>query len=167
MTMSNDDESFECGHDECGDEDLKVLHLNRDEILFIDDRLTMMIEKDGLSETFTTVVPVIAMAGLPAPVDLLDKIGIAVLQATDEYYESETLLPVSVTATDLYMLREVAKSSTKINGKFLGLSLKKKIYKLLYEEEYKTELTFKRLLSDINLEKESLKDKADWSGESG
>mgnify|MGYP003643277805 CR=1 FL=1 len=165
MTMSNDEESFDCGHEACEDEDLKVLHLNRDEILFIDDRLTMMIEKDGRAENFTTVVPIIAMAGLPAPVDLLDKIGIAVLQATDEYYESETLLAIPVTATDLYMLREVAKSPTKINGKFLGLALKKKIYKLLYEEEYKTELTFKRLLSDINLEGEA--SNLDWSGESG
>jgi hypothetical protein len=126
----------------------------------------MMIEKDGRAENFTTVLPILAIAGLPAPVDLLDKIGMAVLQVTDEYYESDTEEPIPVTPTDLYMLREVAKSSIKINGKFVGLALKKKIYKLLYEEEYKTERTFKRLLLDVNLEGEA--SKSDWtSGESG
>jgi hypothetical protein len=166
MTTNNDDETFNCGHEECQEEELKVLCLNRDEILFIDDRLTMMIEKDGRAENFTTVLPILAIAGLPAPVDLLDKIGMAVLQVTDEYYESDTEEPIPVTPTDLYMLREVAKSSIKINGKFVGLALKKKIYKLLYEEEYKTERTFKRLLLDVNLEGEA--SKSDWtSGESG
>ena len=47
----------------------------------------------------------------------------------------------------------------------MGLSLKRKIYKLLFEEEYKTERTFKRLLADVNLEGEP--SKSDWSEESG
>jgi len=163
MTTNND--SFDCGHEECEEEELKILRLTRDEVLFIDDRLTMMIERDGRAENFTTVVPITATAGLPAPVDLLDKIGMAVLQVTDEDYESGTEEPVPVTPTDLYMLREIAKSSLKLNGKFVGLSLKRKIYKLLFEEEYKTERTFKRLLSDVNLDSEP--SKLDWKGESG
>jgi len=163
MTTNND--SFECDHEECEDEELKVLRLTRDEVLFIDDRLTMMIEKDVRSENFSTVVPITATAGLPAPVDLLDKIGMAVLQVTDEEYESGAEEPIPVTPTDLYMLREIAKSSLKLNGKFVGLSLKRKIYKLLFEEEYKTERTFKRLLSDVNLDSEP--SKLDWKGESG
>jgi len=163
--MTTNNESFDCGHEECEEEELKILRLTRDEVLFIDDRLTMMIEKDGRAENFTTVVPITATAGLPAPVDLLDKIGMAVLQVTDEDYESGTEQPIPVTPTDLYMLREIAKSFLKLNGKFVGLSLKKKIYKLLFEEEYKTERTFKRLLSDVNLESEP--SNLDWSGESG
>ena len=162
---TNNDESFDCGHEECEEEELKIIRLTRDEVLFIDDRLTMMIEKDGRAENFTTVVPITATAGLPAPVDLLDKIGMAVLQVTDEDYESGTEQPIPVTPTDLYMLREIAKSSLKLNGKFVGLSLKRKIYKLLFEEEYKTERTFKRLLADVNLEGEP--SKSDWSEESG
>jgi len=163
--MTTNNESFDCGHEECEEEELKILRLTRDEVLFIDDRLTMMIEKDGRAENFTTVVPITATAGLPAPVDLLDKIGMAVLQVTDEDYESGTEQPIPVTPTDLYMLREIAKSFLKLNGKFVGLSLKKKIYKLLFEEEYKTERIFKRLLSDVNLESEP--SNLDWSGESG
>jgi len=163
---TNNDESFDCGHEECQEEEeLKSLYLTRDEILFIDDRLTMMIERDGRADNFTTVLPIAATGGLPAPVDLLDKIGMAVLQVTDEYYESDSVVSIPVTPTDLYMLREIAKSSLKLNGKFVGLSLKRKIYKLLFEEEYKTERTFKRLLADVNLEGEP--SKSDWSEESG
>tara|TARA_B000000460_G_scaffold244216_1_gene214060 strand:+ start:2064 stop:2558 length:495 start_codon:yes stop_codon:yes gene_type:complete len=164
MTTNNDDETFDCGHDECEDEDLKVLYLTRDEVLYIDDRLTMMIEKDGRADNFSTVVPIVASAGLPAPVDLLDKVGMAVLVATEEDYDNE-LVSVPVTATDLYMLREIAKSNIKLNGKYVGLSLKRKIYGLLFEEEHKADRTFKRLLSDVNLEGET--SNLDWSGESG
>jgi len=166
--MNINSDSFDCGHEEGGDEEPKVIHLTRDEVLYIDDRLTMMIEKDVRAEGFTTVVPIVANAGLPAPVDLLDKIGMAVLEVTDEDY-AEELVSVSVTSTDLYMLREIAKSSLKLNGKFVGLALKKKIYKILFEEEYKADRTFKRLLSDIHLDDslESESSKLDWSGESG
>jgi len=164
--MNINSDSFDCGHEECEeDEDLKVLYLTRDEVLYIDDRLTMMIERDGRSENFSTVIPIIAGAGLPAPVDLLDKVGMAVLQATEEDYELGTSVSLQVTPTDLYMLREISKSSLKLNGNFVGLALKRKIYKLLYEEEYKTERIFKRLLSDVNLESEP--SKIDWSGEPG
>ena len=163
--MNINSDSFDCGHEECEEEEIKVLELTRDEVLYIDDRLTMMIERDGRSENFTTVTPISANAGLPSPVDLLDKVGMAVLQATEEDYDRETLISLPVTPTDLYMLREIAKSSIKLNGNFIGLSLKRKIYKLLYEEEYKTDLTFKRLLSDVNLEGEP--SALDWSGESG
>ena len=163
--MNINSDSFECEHEEGEEEELKVLHLTRDEVLYIDDRLTMMIEREGRSESFTTVTPLLAMPGLPSPVDFLDKVGMAVLEATEEDYKSGTLLALSVTATDLYMLRELAKSALKLNGKFAGLSLKRKIYKLLYEEEYKTDRIFKRLVAEVNLE--TAPSKLDWSGESG
>lgn len=163
--MNINSDSFECGHEEGEEEELKLLYLTRDEILYIDDRLTMMIERDGRTESFTTVIPVSAMPGLPSPVDLLDKVGMAVLEVTEEDYERGTSVGVSVTATDLYMLRELAKSTLKLNGNFVGLSLKRKIYKLLFEEEYKTDRTFKKLIAEVNLESEP--SNLDWSGESG
>ena len=95
--MNINSDSFDCGHEECEEEELKVLELTRDEVLYIDDRLTMMIERDGRSENFTTVTPISANAGLPSPVDLLDKVGMAVLQATEEDYDRETLISLPVT----------------------------------------------------------------------
>ena len=108
----NDHGEF-CDYDNCDDaenEEQKVLMLTRDEAFYIDDHLTMMIEQQDKLGNFATVRPLANTAGLPAPVDLLDKIAMAVLQTTgpDTLWEAEA--KIFVTATDLYMLREVAKS---------------------------------------------------------
>ena len=59
---------------------------------------------------------------------------------------------IFVTATDLYMLREVAKSNVKINNIYVGFNLKRKIYQLLYENEYQRDRQVEKLLSDGNVE---------------
>ena len=107
----------------------------------------------------------IANAGLPAPVELLEKIGLAVLQVTDEDDVWDGTINVPVTSTDLYMLRELARSTIKINGRFVGLELKKKLYKLLYADEFKVEKNVEKLLADVNISEDS-KPMMDWSGES-
>lgn len=150
------------------DEDVQALLLTRDELFYIDDNLTMMIEKEsrnGGDNQFSTVRPVIATAGIPAPVELLEKIGFAVLQVTDEDEVWDKTISVPVTATDLYMLRELARSTIKVNGKFLGLELKKKIYQLLYADEFKVEKNVEKLLADVNIS-EDAKPMMDWGGES-
>ena len=89
----------------------------------------------------------------------------AVLQITEEDISNDTEVTLKVSPTDLYMLREIAKSSIKLNGKFVGLSLKKKIYKLLYENEYKAERNLEQLLADVDVELDKSKPMMDWSGE--
>jgi len=157
----------ECSHDDCMDEECKPLYLTREEILFIDDQLTMMIERDGSAQIFSTVRPVLANAGLPAPVELLDKVGMAVLQITDDDALWDAQVPIQVTATDLYMLRELARSTVKFNGKFVGFTLKKKIYKLLYEAEYQKERNLEKLLADVDMQEHTSESQLDWRGESG
>ena len=155
-------------HDCLDDEDVQSLLLTRDELFYIDDNLTMMIEKEsrnGGDNQFSTVRPVIATAGIPAPVELLEKIGFAVLQVTDEDEVWDKTISVPVTPTDLYMLRELARSTIKVNGKFLGLELKKKIYQLLYADEFKVEKNVEKLLADVNIS-EDAKPMMDWGGES-
>ena len=162
------EDDFSLDHDCLDEEEVQTLMLTRDEILYIDDNLTMMIEKEnsrGGDNQFSTVRPVIANAGLPAPVELLEKIGLAVLQVTDEDDVWEGNISVPVTPTDLYMLRELARSTIKINGRFVGLELKKKLYKLLYADEFKVEKNVEKLLADVNMPEDS-KPMMDWSGES-
>jgi len=162
------EDDFSLDHDCLEEEDVQTLLLTRDEILYIDDNLTMMIEREnsrGGDNQFSTVRPVIANAGLPAPVELLEKIGLAVLQVTDEDDVWDGTIKVPVTSTDLYMLRELARSTIKINGRFVGLELKKKLYKLLYADEFKVEKNVEKLLADVNISEDS-KPIADWSGES-
>ena len=162
------EDDFSLDHDCLDEEEVQTLMLTRDEILYIDDNLTMMIEKEnsrGGDNQFSTVRPVIANAGLPAPVELLEKIGLAVLQVTDEDDVWEGTISVPVTPTDLYMLRELARSTIKINGRFVWLELKKKLYKLLYADEFKVEKNVEKLLADVNMPEDS-KPMMDWSGES-
>ena len=162
------EDDFSLDHDCLDEEEVQTLMLTRDEILYIDDNLTMMIEKEnsrGGDNQFSTVRPEIANAGLPAPVELLEKIGLAVLQVTDEDDVWEGTISVPVTPTDLYMLRELARSTIKINGRFVGLELKKKLYKLLYADEFKVEKNVEKLLADVNISEDS-KPMMDWSGES-
>lgn len=141
-------------------DELRTITFNRDELLYIDDNLTMMLERGTVADNFVTVRPVQATAGLPSPVELLDKIGMAILQVTDEDLNI-TEATLQVTATDLYMLREIAKSTLKINGVYVGLILKKKIYSVLYEVEHGRDKLVEKLLSDVP---ESI---LDWSGEAG
>ena len=157
-----------CDYDDCNcddgeNEEQKVLMLTRDEALYIDDQLTMMIEQQDKLGNFATVRPLASTAGLPAPVDLLDKIAMAVLQTTDPDAIWEAEAKIFVSATDLYMLREVAKSNVKINNVYVGFNLKRKIYQLLYENEYQRDRQVEKLLSDVNVEENNKI--VDWSGE--
>jgi len=163
MNLNHEDDFNGCDRPNCDcgiDEELRAITFTRDELLYIDDNLTMMLERGGMADNFVTVRPVQATAGLPSPVELLDKIGMAILQITDEDL-SLSELTVHLTATDLYMLREIARSTLKINGVYVGLELKKKIYSVLYEVEYSRDKTVEKLLSEVS---ETI---MDWSGESG
>ena len=59
------EDDFSLDHDCLDEEEVQTLMLTRDEILYIDDNLTMMIEKEnsrGGDYQFSTVRPVIANA---------------------------------------------------------------------------------------------------------
>ena len=65
------------------EEDVLPIYMTHNEVLFLDDSLTMMIEKDGLQESITTMRTMMPTAYLPAPVTLIDKMAMAVLRITD------------------------------------------------------------------------------------
>ena len=111
------------------------LTLTRNEALFIDDSLSMLIERGGEGNLMdehkvTTVRPLIPTAGLPAPLELIEKIGMAVLYTTDPT-NGDKPATVTMSITDLLMLREVAHSYVKIGEEPVGFNLKVKIYTVL------------------------------------
>ena len=65
------------------EEDLHPIYMTRNEVLFLDDSLTMMIERDSVQDSVTTMRVMVPTAQLPAPVSLIDKIAMAVLRITD------------------------------------------------------------------------------------
>ena len=74
---------FEASDEYLPDIQDKILELTRNELLYIDDNLSMLVEKDLGDSSLGTVRPLAHTAGLPAPVELLEKIGVGILFTTD------------------------------------------------------------------------------------
>jgi hypothetical protein len=122
---------------------LGTLSLTKNETLYLDEQLTLMIE-----DTWATLRPVAATGGGCAPMDLIDRVGLAFLWVTDP----ENLDPkgtISVSKYDLYTLREIARNGAIVDGEWVGLNLKRKIYQLLLDETYQKQKSINRLLSSL------------------
>jgi len=128
----------------------KVLLLTRNEALFIDDNLSMLVEKDLGDSGLGTVRPLAHSAGLPAPIELLEKIGLALLYTTDPKNNGKEA-DVAVSDTDLYMLREVAVSHARIGNEPVGYNLKRKIYTLLFSKSYERNKVADSLLAQVDI----------------
>ena len=131
------------------------LTLTRNEALFIDDSLSMLIERGGEGNLMdehkvTTVRPLIPTAGLPAPLELIEKIGMAVLYTTDPT-NGDKPATVTMGITDLLMLREVAHSYVKIGEEPVGFNLKVKIYTVLYDAEYQKAKFLNNILDGVDV----------------
>ena len=144
MSLQDDEELF--------DTPSRILTLTRNEALYLDDSLTMMLETNQ-GDIFSTMRPLIATAQLPAPVDLIEKIANAVLYTLDienRGQEAEIL----VNDGDLYCLRELAQSYIRIGDEPVGFSLKRKVCDLLYGDLLKKEssdrIAFK-LLTEVDI----------------
>ena len=131
------------------EEELHPIYMTRNEVLFLDDSLTMMIEKDGMQDAITTMRTMMPSAYLPAPVTLIDKLGMAVLRITDpDNTEGGTTLHLN--DTDIYMLREICHSYCKVGTEHVGYNLKRKQYLALYDEFYQRDKQIDKLLSTVD-----------------
>ena len=120
--------------EELFDTPAKPLFLTRNEVLYIDDSLTMMLENTA-EGFFGTMRPMVPTASMPAPVDLIEKIATAVLFTADlnnQGKEAEVL----VSDGDLYCLRELSQSYIKIGEEQVGYNLKLKIYQALLGSKF-------------------------------
>ena len=158
-TMTNSpipDHDHDLLEDGLGDvmDDGVELSLTRNEALYIDDSLSMLIEREGDANLMnehrvTTVRPLTPTAGLPAPLELIEKIGMAVLFTTDPSNGDKEAV-ITLDATDLLMLREVAHSYVRIGEEPVGYNLKKKIYTVLYDVEYQKTKFLNNLLDGVD-----------------
>lgn len=140
--------------DEDLEEDLHPIYMSRNEVLFLDDSLTMMLEKDGTQEAIITMRAMMPSAYLPAPVTLIDKLAMAVLRITDpENTEGGTVIHLN--DTDIYMLREICHSYCKVGREYVGYNLKRKLYLALYNECYERDKQIDKLLSTVEEVKQS------------
>ena len=136
---------------EFDDEELHPIWMTHNEIMFLDDSLTMMIAKDFEQDSVTTMRAMIPSAHLPAPVDLLDKIGMAVLRITDPDAPAKGTT-IHLNDSEIYMIREICHSYCKVGREYVGYSLKRKLYLALYSESYEKDKQVANLLATVDME---------------
>ena len=140
---------FDDEWDEDLEEDLFPILMTRNEVLFLDDNMTMLVEREGaMNETVTTMRMLIPSAQLQSPLELIEKIGIAVLQVTDPEEDVNTAI-VHLNTTEIYMLREICFSYSRVGREQVGYSLKRKFYQALFKEEYERDLKVNKLLKSV------------------
>ena len=108
-------------------EEEKVLELTMNEALYLSDSMTLLLEHTP--EHGKIHVParqLMPQAGVPVPIELIQKIGLAVLVATASENEDK-LAAMEVNVADLFLLRECCQSFIKINNERVGFNLLRKI----------------------------------------
>ena len=93
-----------------GLEEIKTLVVTRNEALYLSDSVTLLMEH--ISERGRIQIPVrnlLPQAGVPVPMEIIQKVGMAVLITTDKnMIKSQANIILSV--ADLYLLRECCQS---------------------------------------------------------
>ena len=149
MEIFDDEWSDEEWTDGDLEEETHPVYMTRNEILFLDDSLTMMLEREGPQDTITTMRAMMPSAYLPAPVTLIDKLGMAVLRITDPDKTEDVGTTVHLNDTDIYMLREICHSYCKVGREHVGYNLKRKLYLVLYAETYNRDKQVDKLLATV------------------
>ena len=133
----------------------KVLKLTRNEALYIDDSLTMMLDAADGGLMFSAMRPLVASAQIPAPLDLIEKIAVAVLFTMDDDNEG-MLAEININDGDLLCLREICQSYIRVGEEAVGYNLKRKIYMALYGTEYKLGRQLDDVLGAFTPDRESI-----------
>tara|TARA_R110000824_G_scaffold77584_1_gene196169 strand:- start:3077 stop:3592 length:516 start_codon:yes stop_codon:yes gene_type:complete len=138
-------------------EKIKILSLTRWEALYLSDSMTLLLELDAEKGKISLPARNIqASALVSVPIEMIERIGFAVLLATDpKNLTGVTEMPVKV--SELYMLRECCHSTVRMGDEPIGFNLLRKIYKLLLEEDLKQKELIDSLTADIDLELEKKK----------
>jgi|7_EtaG_2_1085326.scaffolds.fasta_scaffold40005_1 hypothetical protein len=138
MERHPEDENVSSSNSFLQERESKIISLNKNECLFLDDCFTVIIDGREM-QGLTTLRNISSTASVPVTVDLIQKIGRAVLFTTDRNNGGKEAL-VEVDETDLLALREVAQSYVKMEGEAVGVNLKRKILSLLLENSYAQEV---------------------------
>ena len=146
---SNEEEQDEHDHIYGGTE--LILSISRNEALFLDDSLTLMIERQEDEPKVASMRPVQLTARLAVPLDLMGKVGKAILYTTNPDNQGKEYT-VSLDISEVYMIREVSQSFMEIGEERVGLNLKRKVCALLYADDLAQENRDKQiseLLKDV------------------
>ena len=125
----------------------KSITLTRNEALFIDDNITSMLEADDRNAV-SSIRSIMPSAVVPAPLDLVEKIGMAILATTDPDRDISEY-SVEFTLSEIFTIREISTSFIKVGDEAVGWQLKRKVYKALFGNEYRERKAFESLVKDV------------------
>ena len=139
----------------------KTLTTSKNEALFLSDTFTILIEHDRESGSIHLPARgVIPSAGMSVPVEMIQRIGLAVLMTTDPKNTMQ-MTELDFTISELLLMRECCQSYVKMNNEPVGYNLVRKIYRLLLEDTIQERVFFDKLTRDIDIsldDKEERKD---------
>ena len=116
-------------------DEMKTLTLTRNEALYLSDSMTLLLEHTP--EAGKIHVParqLMPQAGVPVPIELIQKIGLAVLISTSPENKTQTA-QIEFSIADLFLVRECCQTFIKINTELVGYNLIRKIYALILERD--------------------------------
>jgi len=126
----------------------KPLSLTRNEALYIDDSLSLMVERTDADRMIGTMRLLLLSAPMGAPLDLIEKITYAVLYTTDDANKGKEAF-IQVTDEDVYILREISQSYIKVGSEMVGYNLKRKLYQLIHSD-YTSDAEWDTLLASFD-----------------
>lgn len=129
----------------------RILYLTRNETLYLSDNMTLLMEH--IPEQGKIHVParqLMPQASVPVPIDLIEKIGMAVLQATNPDTPNQEA-EIAVTVADLFLLRECCQSFLRVGKENVGFNLLRKIYGLILERNVKERTFIEDLTAGIDM----------------
>ncbi len=133
-------------------EERKVLELTRNEAIWLEDHLSLLVHGSGEPFEFLKqrpLMPTYPKPAIPAPLELIMQIGYAFNYTHDPAKNSSTC-KILLTESDLIILREIAHSSAYYDNEPVGLQLKKKVLNLLFAEHYQIENTFRQTIAHFD-----------------
>lgn len=113
----------------------KELTLSPVEMLTIDDGLSLLVNKNEFDGA-VALRPIYPSAGIGCSIDLITKIGEAVLKMAENISKPHDQT-IMVTDVDLFVLRELVISQVIKMDRSVALGLRLKLYKLLYSDSIK------------------------------
>ena len=132
-------------------EELRVLPLTKYEALYLSDSVTLMLEHS--SEKGRMEIPargLVSNASVGTSLELIQRIGLAVLYATDVKNKSG-IAELVLTLGELYLIRECCQSYITHGEEPVGYNLVRKIYRLILQDELKARAEFEKILSDVDV----------------
>ena len=128
-----------------------VISVSRNEALFLDDSVTLMIETTPDNQNVRPLRPIspIINGGVPAPMELIQKIGKAVLY-TCSIENRNKEYKLFLDEFELLILREICVSTAKLGADLVGFSLKKKILHALLKSELELEQQINQVLYNMS-----------------